>query len=68
MNTTPLTPAQLDGCACVACGDSHRPMIPLGIETRSSTELFRCNRPECATTAAEVQARIPAAQRVRRAA
>lgn len=68
MNTTktrPLNTAQCDGCACVACGDSHRPMIPVpAVETRLSTQLFHCDRPECATTPAEVRARIPAAERV----
>lgn len=61
----PLTPAQLDGCACVVCAASHRPMLPLGIETRSSSELFACDRPECAADPAQIRARIPAAQRVK---
>jgi hypothetical protein len=67
MNTTtePLTPAQLDGCACVICGESSRPMLPLGIETRSSSDLFACDRPECAADVAHVRGRIPVAQRVK---
>lgn len=59
-----LTPAQLNGCACVACGDSHRPMIPLGIETRTSSELFVCNRSECTVDPDAIRARIPVAERV----
>lgn len=64
----PLNQAQLAGCACVACSDSYRPMIPLGIETRSSTELFRCNRPECAVDPDVIRNRIPVAARVQPAA
>ena len=59
-----LNQDQLDGCACVTCGDIHRAMIPLGIETRSSTELFRCDRPECAVEVDTVRNRIPVAARV----
>ena len=63
-----LTPSQLDGCACVICATSHRPMLPLGLETRSSSELFHCDRPECAATPAQILPRIPVAQRVPNAA
>lgn len=61
-----LSPTQLDGCACVVCGASSRPMIVVpGVETRSSTHLFACDRPECAADPAEIRRRIPAAERVR---
>lgn len=60
-----LTDNQCDGVACVVCGDDHRPMLVVpDVETRSSTHLFHCDRPECATTPAEVRARIPHAHRV----
>ena len=38
-----LTFEQLDGQACVVCGENFRPMIPLGLETSTSTEVFRCD-------------------------
>jgi hypothetical protein len=60
-----LTEAQCDGLACVVCEADHRSMIPVPeVETRLSTHVFACARPECATTPAEVRARIPRAQRV----
>lgn len=58
-----LTPVQLDGCACVVCGSNQRPMIPLGLETSTSTEVFRCDRDECAVDPAEVQRWINASDR-----
>ena len=64
---TMLSPTQLDGCACVACGSDRNAMVPLdGIETRSSAQLFRCDRPECAVEPSEVARRIPVAARVQR--
>lgn len=60
----PLNPTQLDGCACVTCGESHRPMLPIGIETRSSSDLFRCDRAECAVDLSVIRQRIPTAARV----
>lgn len=60
-----LTTAQCDGVACVVCEADHRRMVPVPeVETRLSTMLFRCDRPECATTPSEVRARIPQAHRV----
>lgn len=53
--TKKLSPAQLDGTACVVCGDSHRAMLPIGVETKSSTETFRCDRSECSISPALVQ-------------
>jgi hypothetical protein len=50
-----LTPEQLNGCACVDCGSNQRAMIPLGLETSTSTEIFRCDRDECAVDLGEVQ-------------
>ena len=58
-----LTPEQLDGCACVVCGSNQRPMIPLGLETSTSSEVFRCDRDECAVDAAEVQRWINASDK-----
>ena len=50
-----LTAEQLNGCACVVCGSNQRAMIPLGLETSTSTEVFRCDREECAVDPGEVQ-------------
>ena len=50
-----LTYDQLDGCACVVWGSNQRPMLPLGLETSISSEVFRCDRDECAVDPAEVQ-------------
>ncbi len=59
-----LSPTQLDGCACVACGASNRPMVVVpDVETRSSTHLFRCDRVECAVDPTAVHRRIPASER-----
>lgn len=57
-----LTHAQLDGCACVVCGDSFRAMLPLGLETKISSEVFRCDRAECDVAPAEVQRWITASE------
>jgi hypothetical protein len=59
-----LNAEQLNGCACVTCGDNHRPMIPLGIETKLSTELFACNRSECTVDPDVIRNRIPVSARV----
>jgi Domain of unknown function (DUF6429) len=50
-----LTQEQLNGCACVVCGSNQRPMVPLGLETSLSPEVFRCDREECAVDPGEVQ-------------
>lgn len=60
-----LTEAQCDGLACVVCEADHRSMVPIPeVETQLSCQLFRCARPECETTPAEVRSRIPRALRV----
>jgi hypothetical protein len=58
-----LTAEQLDGRACVVCGSNQRPMIPLGLETSTSSEVFRCDRDECAVDPAEVQRWITASDK-----
>lgn len=45
-----LNREQLDGLACVVCGENCRPMIPLGVETSTSSDVFRCDREECAVS------------------
>lgn len=57
-----LTHDQLDGCACVVCGDSFRPMLPLGLGTKISSEVFRCDRAECEVSPEEVQRWITASE------
>lgn len=42
-----LTEAQLDGRACLICGRTERPMVPIYVETPTSTMLFRCESCEC---------------------
>lgn len=59
----PLVVAQLEGCACVVCARSHRPMLPLDIETRRSTHLFHCDHPECVADREAILRRIPVAER-----
>lgn len=39
-----LTPAQADGVACCVCGDEHKPMYPVPVETL--VQLFICG--DCA--------------------
>ncbi len=60
-----LTPEQLDGRACVVCGENFRPMVPLGLETSMSTEVFHCDREECAISPDTVQLWIDASDKPR---
>ena len=42
-----MTPEQLDGFACIVCGRSDRPMVPIYVETPTSTMVFRCSSCDC---------------------
>lgn len=57
-----LTRDQLDGCACVVCGDNFRPMLPLGLQTKISSEVFRCERADCEVSPGDVQLCIHASE------
>ncbi len=57
-----LSRGQLDGCACVVCGDNFRPMLPLGLETKISSDVFRCDRPECVVETSQVKRWIIASE------
>ena len=37
-----LSPQQLAGCACIVCGRSDRPMVPIYVETPTSAMVFAC--------------------------
>lgn len=39
--------AQLDGRACIVCGRDDRPMVPIYVETPTSTMVFRCETCAC---------------------
>ncbi len=42
-----LSYEQMDGRACICCGRGDRGMVPLGLETSVSSEVFRCDDPAC---------------------
>jgi hypothetical protein len=42
-----LSADQLSGCACIICGRGDRPMLPLYVETPTSTMVFHCRTCDC---------------------
>ena len=54
-----LAREQLDGSACLHCGQSDRPMVPVpGVESSLSTVLFICDTTACKTTPDQARALI----------
>lgn len=50
-----LTESQLNGISCVVCGRRDLQMVPIGCETSTATEVFRCDSPQCYVEARTVK-------------
>ena len=42
-----LNGEQLSGCACIVCGRGDRPLVPIMVETKWATMVFRCQVCSC---------------------